>query len=353
MDVFERMKQPIFFEGNRVWRVYLGGKLLGDFVGDPVEDSFYPEEWIASAVSAMNKDSEDPREGLSVIEGTDITLRELIDEHPSKMLGKAQDLGVLVKFLDSAIRLPVQVHPDHAFSRKYLNSEFGKAEMWIVLATREDACIHFGFREQMDEERLMQSVERSHENKEEMSSLLNRYPVKPGDVFFIPGKMVHAIGQGCLILEIQEPTDFTIQPEYWCGEYLLNESEMYLDLGKETALKCFNYDIYGDACEEMARKTPVVLWERDGVQKESVITEADTGCFSVGRYTIKNGKTTLEAAPAIYVVTKGEGKVEGQGYSRTVRQGEYFFLPYQAKGTFRAETTGELEIVECVPPAAD
>ena len=84
-----------------------------------------------------------------------------------------------------------------------------------------------------------------------------------------------------------------------------------------------------------------------------MITEADTGCFSVGRYTIKNGKTVLEAAPAIYVVTKGEGKVVGEGFSRTVSQGEYFFLPYQAKGVFRAETTGELEIVECLPPAAE
>ena len=353
MDAVERLKYPIFFKENRVWRVYSGGKLLGDFVGKPAEDDFYPEEWIASAVSALNKDSTDPREGLSVIEGTDLTLKELIDTYPDQMLGKARDLGVLVKFLDSAIRLPVQVHPDHAFSRKYLNSEFGKAEMWIVLATRGDACIHFGFREQMDEKRLAQSVERSYENKEEMSALLNRYPVKSGDVFFIPGKMVHAIGQGCLILEIQEPTDFTIQPEFWCGDYLLSDSEMYLDLGRETALKCFDYDICGEACEELARRTPVVLWERDGVRKESIITEEDTGCFCVERYSVSEGKVLLDAAPAIYVVTKGEGKVTGDGYSRTVRQGEYFFLPYQAKGAFWAETDGSLEIVECLPPAAE
>ncbi len=58
--------------------------------------------------------------------------------------------------------------------------------------------------------------------------------------------------------------------------------------------------------------------------KESIITEEDTGCFCVERYSVSEGKVLLDAAPAIYVVTKGEGKVTGDGYSRMVRQGDYF-----------------------------
>ena len=45
-------KKPIFFEKNRVFRVYLGGKLFSDFFGDDSEDSFYPEEWICSSTKA-------------------------------------------------------------------------------------------------------------------------------------------------------------------------------------------------------------------------------------------------------------------------------------------------------------
>jgi hypothetical protein len=52
--------------------------------------------------------------------------------------------------------------------------------------------------------------------------------------------MVHAIGCGCLLLEVQEPTDFTIQPERWCGEYKLSDREMYLGLDREKALECFD-----------------------------------------------------------------------------------------------------------------
>ena len=112
---------------------------------------------------------------------------------------------------------------------------------------------------------------------------------------------------GCLILDFQEPTGFTIQPEFWCGDYFLSDSEMYLDLGRETALKCLDYDIYGEACEELARRTPVVLWERDGVRKENIITE-DTRCLCVERYSVSDGKVLLDTAPAIYVVTKGREK---------------------------------------------
>ncbi len=46
---------PIFFERNRVGRVYKGGMLFSEFFGDKPEDGFMPEEWIASDVKAINK----------------------------------------------------------------------------------------------------------------------------------------------------------------------------------------------------------------------------------------------------------------------------------------------------------
>lgn len=342
--------QPIFFKGNRVRRVYLGGKLLGDFLGKTQEDGFFPEEWIASTVSALNKDSSDPREGLSIVEGTDIPLRDLLEANQKELLGERKELGVLVKFLDSAIRLPVQVHPDKEFSMKYFNSKFGKAEMWLVLATREHAAIHFGFKEKITKEALIEAIENSRENKEEMSRLVNTCSVKAGDVFFIPGKLIHAIGEGCLILEIQEPTDFTIQPEYWCGDYAMNEQERYLGLSREAAVECFNYEAYGEACDSMVRKTPATLWEENGVKKEAVITEKDTACFGVNRYELQNGSLTLSAAPAVYVVVKGEGTLSGDNYTRSIRQGDYFFLPYQAAEKIKATAETEMTLVECLPP---
>ena len=139
--------RPIFFEKNRVRRVYTGGKLFDEFLSDGSEDGFYPEEWIASAVRAMNNGSVDPKEGISKPEGMDVYFDELLSENREMMLGPRGEMRILVKYLDSAIRLPAQAHPDREFSRKYFNSEYGKTESWIILATRENAKIYFGFKD--------------------------------------------------------------------------------------------------------------------------------------------------------------------------------------------------------------
>jgi mannose-6-phosphate isomerase len=120
--------EPIFFERNRVRRVYTGGKLFGDFFGETEEaaDSFFPEEWVASAVEALNGEFGVPNEGLSKIKGENLFLRGLLEAEKTRVLGGRADFGALVKILDSAVRLPMQAHPDKAFSRAHFNSGYGK-----------------------------------------------------------------------------------------------------------------------------------------------------------------------------------------------------------------------------------
>ena len=141
---------PVFFKKNRVFRVYLGGKLLDEFVGNDGSDGSFPEEWICSAVQAINPGHTDPLEGISLRTEDGVPFDALLAENKKEYLGKREDLGVLVKFLDSAIRLPMQVHPTREFSRANFNSPYGKAESWIILDTREDACIYFGFKEKIE-----------------------------------------------------------------------------------------------------------------------------------------------------------------------------------------------------------
>lgn len=342
--------EPLFFKRNRVKRVYRGGLLFGGFLGDTPEDGNCPEEWIASTVAALNRDSENPREGLSILEDSDTTLKELIQTYPEEILGGRKNLGVLVKYLDSAVRLPVQVHPDKDFSRKYFHSEYGKVEMWLVLATRENASICFGFKDRISKEEFSRAVETSRQDREALSPYLNRFPVKTGEVYLIPARAVHAIGYGCLILEVQEPTDFTIQPEYWCGDYLLNDYEMYLNLEKSDALDCFDYSLCGPECISVSRKEPKVLRQRENFTKECLISYQDTPCFAVNRYKAQNTGFRLEAAPAVYVITQGTGCLIGSGYKRPLKKGDYFLLPCSAADQYRIETGSLLEAVECLPP---
>jgi len=350
--MIELTKQPIFFNRNQVYRVYKGGYLYGEFIGEPQEDGNFPEEWIASTVHAANNSESGPLDGLSIIEGTDITLKELGEKFTKEMYGNRTELGVLVKYLDSAIRLPLQAHPDVAYSQKYFNSEHGKTEMWLILDTREDASICFGFKDKLTKEEFSELVERSKDEKQIMEDYINKVPVKVGEVYLVPAKSVHAIGAGCFMLEVQEPTDFTISPEYWCGDYILNAHEMYMGLSKDAALDCFDFSVCGEESINIAKKTPQIKSENENVKCESLISNEDTPYFSVNRYQVKK-EVTLADGTAIYIVTSGAGSITGENYNRELKKGDYFFLPYYAKNKFKVIAKNDLdglELIECLAP---
>ena len=321
--------EPIFFEQNRVFRVYTGGKLFSDFFGDDSTDGFYPEEWVASSVRALNEGSTDIYEGVSRIKNTDLYLNDAIDKYRTEILGKKNDLGILTKILDSAIRLPVQAHPDKAFSEKYFKSKYGKEESWIILATRPDAKIFYGFKDGVTMEDFVKAIDKSEIKSNDMENLLCSIDVKAGDVIYIPAKMVHAIGSGCLLLEVQEPTDFTIQPERWCGEYKLSDNEMYLGLDLDKALECFDM-----SKTYPAPLTPKIIYEADGVKYEAVIDEEITTSFAVRTVTLNGGSFELSRGAAVYVVTEGQGTIKGDNYIKEIKKGDYFLMPDAAINKF-------------------
>lgn len=343
------INNPIFFNRNRVGRIYTGGLLFSGFFGDAPEDGFLPEEWVCSTVSALNEGSTIENEGLSTVRGTDILFKDLLHEYKKEMLGNRNEFSVLVKLLDSAVRLPIQAHPDKEYSRKYLNSEYGKAESWLIVDTRDDACLYFGFKDRMTKEEFREAVARSYEEPDYMEPLLNRIPVKKGDVYLVPAKMVHAIGAGCLILETQEPTDFTIQPEAWCAGNRISEHTMYLGLPEDVALDVFNFDVFGDAAVSAAKMIPSVAYDENGVKREILISYDNTPCFAVNRITVSSSQTDDFTAPAIYIVTEGEGEIKCGDNIFKLQKGDYYFIPDCIKGKFTVSSNGTLELVECLP----
>lgn len=164
---------PIFFEQNRVFRVYKGGKLFSDFFSDDSEDGNYPEEWVVSSVHALNEGSTDEYEGISKIKGEELYLNDALKKYKKEIIGERDDLGVLTKILDSAIRLPVQAHPDKAFSRKYFNSSYGKEESWYILATRPGGRVFYGFKDGVTMEQFKKAINESENSKTVMEDLLN------------------------------------------------------------------------------------------------------------------------------------------------------------------------------------
>ena len=335
------IKEPIFFERNRVGRVYTGGKLFADLFGDKAEDGYLPEEWIASAVKALNKDSTDPKEGVSKIKDSQIYFDDLLKEYPDELLGKGNTLRILVKGLDSAIRLPAQAHPDKPFSRKYFNSNYGKTECWLILGTRPDAKLYFGFKDGVTKEDFEAAIDASETNPNAMEKLMEYIYPEVGQLYFVPAKTVHAIGKGCLILEIQEPTDFTIQPERWCGEYRLSDKEMYLGLSRDEAVSCFDFSPTSNP-----QLLPTLLFKEPDIVKEQLVGPKDTDCFVINRIKLSGGEISLniKESYAVYIVTEGEGILSGVGYKKKINKGDYFFMPACIMGGFTI--SGNIEIVE-------
>lgn len=333
--------EPIFFERNRVGRVYTGGKLFADLFGDKAEDGYLPEEWIASAVKALNKGSTNPKEGVSKIKNSNIYFDDMLKEYPDELLGKGNTFRILVKGLDSAIRLPAQAHPDKPFSRKHFNSNYGKTECWLILGTRPDAKLYFGFKDGVTKADFEAAIDASETDPDAMEKLMEFIYPQVGQLYFVPAKTVHAIGKGCLILEIQEPTDFTIQPERWCGEYRLSDKEMYLGLSRDDAVSCFDFTPSSNP-----QLSPVLLVEESGTVKEELVGPKDTGCFVINRIKLSGGKTTLNIKDsyAVYIITDGEGILSGVGYEKKIKKGDYFFMPACLMGNFNI--SGNIEIVE-------
>jgi mannose-6-phosphate isomerase len=220
----------------RVYRFYRGGAMIDRLRGEPERDGEFPEDWVASVVQARNPGRDEPEAGLARLEDGRL-LRDAVAADPDRW----GEPTVLVKLLDPVERLPVHVHPDRPFARAHLGSPYGKTEAWIVVATREaEAEVWLGLREDVEREVYRDWIER--QDREALLGSLCRLTVRAGDVLFVPAGVPHAIGAGALIVELQEPTDFSLVCE-WEGFPILAE-DAHLGLGWDVALDALRLDAY-------------------------------------------------------------------------------------------------------------
>ena len=359
---------PLKMKENRVWRLYYGGKLIDEMrKSGNGDDSNFPEDWLASVVVADNPDRADKpeREGLSQIETEDgslLYLKDLIDSDPETYLGREHiekfgpNFGVLTKFLDSAERLPIQVHPTKAAAKRLFGSDYGKTESWYILNSRvidgEEPYILLGFKKPVTSEKWKELFDR--QDIAEMQEYMHKIPVKTGDVFLITGGTPHAIGSGCMLLEVQEPTDYTISVEK-CDMRgtLMPDHLCHMGLGFEKMFECFTYeDLTLDELMNRYYLKANVLESNEGSKKESLITYADTSCFALNRITVETEYERKNSGRACCLaVAKGSGKMSHGDKVIEIKAGDCLFEPAKTVDyTITANSGDTLEILECMPP---
>ncbi len=135
------------------------------------------------------------------------TLGELVKSHARELFGR--DVGypsfpLLFKFLDANDRLSVQVHPDDARAALLDPPDLGKMEAWVILDKEPRSFLYAGLRRGTTLEILAGELERH-------TAELSCHRVEPsvGDCYFLPPGVVHAIGPGLLVAEIQQASDTT------------------------------------------------------------------------------------------------------------------------------------------------
>ena len=204
--------RPVVMPPNRLAHFYLGGAAITRLRGVPAPAERSPEEWLASTSTRFGEATS----GLSTLPDGSF-LRDAVSAAPGgwtggPLPGGPGDVGVLVKLLDAGQRLPVHVHPDRAFAAQHLHSCYGKTEAWYVLEAVDGAQVHLGWQADVQAEELARAV--LAEDSAWMLERMHAVDVVPGDVILVPAGTAHAIGAGIFVVEVQEPSDFSVLLEF-------------------------------------------------------------------------------------------------------------------------------------------
>ncbi len=345
---------------NRVWRTYPGGATLDRMAGVATpRDTHFAEDWIGSVTRSTIPGREQHYEGVSRVRvgGSEHDFRELLASDPEYFLGTdhVQRHGptpmLLVKFLDSAIRLHFQCHPSREFAQKFLNSPSGKTEAYHILGVREgvtDPYFYMGFQNPPSPADLKRWIET--QDTAAMESCFEKIRVNVGDTFLIPGGFPHALGEGVFMVEIQEPTDFAVRYEFERAGYVLPEAARFMGRGMDFGLSLINFNRYPrDVIERDYRCRPQPLREVGGARQDLLIGPAQTPCFRVMKTHLSAPSTKAESSFHIGIVTSGACAITVGGETHHLRRYDKFFCP--AGLPLGYVPSAACEILECLPPA--
>jgi mannose-6-phosphate isomerase len=347
------VRAPILLAPNRVWRMYRGGAMIGLLaLDDSRGDTEEPEEWVGSTVQARNPGRHyRPGEGLALIapgSGGSLTLKSVIERYPDDMLGAAHvrsfgtSSALLVKLLDAAVRLMIHAHPSKEFAEKHLGSCFGKTEAWFVLGTRpgaEEPSVYIAFREDVSRERYRAMIDR--QDIPSMLGVIHRVPVKAGDVVYVKAGLPHAIGSGVFMVELQEPTDYSIMLERSAPNYTFSVEESFLGLDPSLVLSVVDHRVYSpeDVRDELLIRPRILRREGESAESELLGYET-TACFAGRRLDVMgtlSGDT--EGRYCLLIVLEGEGTLlHGAGRTELSRGMQVFVPASVGAHEFRSST---------------
>ena len=248
----------------------------------------------------------DNDESKLIYDNKEVNITEFIKSEPINKFINPRIQNLLIKLIDSAQSLSIQVHPSDEYALKYENS-LGKTEMWIILDAKEGSYINLGFNQDVKKEDFPELIK-----DDSILSYLNKIYVKPGDIYLIKPGTIHAIGEGITLLEIQESSKLTYRV-YDFNRIDKNGNKRELHVSK--AMDVLNFS----------------KLDIQNLNKEEVIK---TNYFEVYKGKNLNENKIDIIKPSIITIIEGNGFIEDTEVSKFK---SYFVLPCEKlklKGKF-------------------
>lgn len=284
---------------NYIW----GGRKLAEVYGRRSSDPVLAESWELSV----------HRDGPSRIAGGDFDgrlLSEVLAEHP-EFLGARAELPILVKLIDSADNLSVQVHPDDAYARAH-EGDNGKTEMWYILDAEPGCGIYCGLKRALTREELAARVA-----DQTIEEALNFIPVQKGDCYLIEAGTLHAIGRGLTLCEIQENSNVTYRV-YDYGR--VGKDGKPRELHVQKALEVASLSAFSD---------PTGKYPPQQTEWGTLTLLVDCPYFKTSK-AVTSDEAFLTAPEESFLalhILAGEGVLASPELSQPFKKGDTFFLP--------------------------
>lgn len=304
---------------NTLW----GSFRLRDLFGKAGAGEKTGETWELSA-----------REGrMSVIENgiySGMNLIDFLSKAGNSVVSDEYDgsgFPLLIKFIDAADRLSLQVHPNDDYASRF--GELGKNEMWYIIDAEPGAEIIYGSADGVTDEKFRKALADGR-----FENILKHIKVKPDEVYFIPAGLVHAIGAGVLIAEIQQNSDLTYRLyDYGRRDDKGNLRELHIDKALDVARNYTSSQIEAERFGGRINNEP-----RD----DTLL--AHCKYFKVNKYDICGSQKFTAGADSLnsLLILGGGGKIICDGVEHTVAAGDSWLIP---AGTGEYIASGEFSIL--------
>jgi len=301
---------PLRFDPICQYRLW-GGRNLAHWLSVPLPDGPVGEAWLIS-----DRDDNPSRVSEGPFKGR--TLSELVRAHPEEMLGqyagRFDRFPLLLKYLDVDQMLSVQVHPSEAHPQLIPPGEQAKTEGWVVLEAKPGSRIYAGLKPGATREALRNLSEKT------VDDLLPSFTPHVGESVLIEAGDVHSLGDGVVVLEIQQNSDVTFRVYDW--DHVDRTTGQKRPLQVDQALECIDFDqgIIEPEIPAVTSQSPVrrerLLHSRHFELSRSVATST----FPIGE----------ENAPTIVVCLDGAGSIDCHGDTFAMVKGDVLLLPAAA-----------------------